>query len=130
MRSLPLLMLSLLLAGPALAKLPPPTDAEKSATALAASKTAWSDKVAAYQLCKAIDRTVDSYRVQTKAAGKEAPPPSTAATPACTDPGPYVAPEVAQGARPQEASGAHSPPATALGPPSSTATEAQLKAKK
>ena len=43
--------------------------------------------------------------------------------PACTDPGPFVAP--AASAPPLEAAGAHSPPKTANAPPSSKATAAE-----
>jgi hypothetical protein len=73
----------------ALAKLPPPTDEQKAKADEAKAKTAWSDKVAAYQLCKAQDRTASHYYNDMKAKGKEAKP--AAALPACMDPGPYVA---------------------------------------
>src|SRR5207247_9747000 len=89
------------------------------------AKTAWTDKVAAYQLCKAMDRTAESYFKSAKSAGKETHAP--VATPACADPGPYVS---ASAAKPLEASGAHSPPATATSPPSSKATQAQLQGTK
>jgi hypothetical protein len=104
---------------PAHAKLPPPSDEAKAKAAEAAAKGAWSDKVGAYKLCRAMDRTAESYRHHMKATGKETPAPTE--TPACVDPGPYVA----VAAPPLEASGAHSPPATATAPPSSKATSAQ-----
>ena len=39
--------------GAALAKLPPQSDEAKAKAAETAAKTAWSDKVASFQLCKA-----------------------------------------------------------------------------
>jgi len=105
------LLLTALMAAPVCAKLPPPSDADKAKAAEAAAKTAWSDKVAAFQLCRAMDRSVEYYRKSAKAAGREAPAPI--ATPACTDPGAFVPPP------PLEASGAHSPATTATAPPSS-----------
>jgi hypothetical protein len=106
-----------LLALPALAKLPAPSDDAKAKAAEAAAKGAWGDKVAAFQLCRAMDRTVDSYRQHAKAAGKDAP--AQTETPPCADPGPFVAP-------PLEAAGAHSPATTATAPPSSQAPAAEL----
>jgi hypothetical protein len=107
---------------PAFAALPPAPEAAKDQAKEAAAKSAWSDKVAAYQLCLSMDRTVDSYRKARKAAGEAVPQPTQ--TPPCTDPGPYV-PTIAQ--KPLEASGAHSPADTAVAPPSSNATAAQLQ---
>jgi len=80
-----------LLAVPAGAKLPAPSDDAKAKTAAAAVRTAWSDNVAAYQLCRAMDRSAARYRDGMKAASKEAP--AAVETPACVDPGPFVAPE-------------------------------------
>ncbi len=105
---------------PVFAKLPPPTEEDKAKAAEAAAKTAWSDKVAQYKLCVAMDRTAEAYRNSTKAAGKPVPTPLP--TPPCTDPGPYVS--LAE--KPLEASGAHSPPATAASPPSTSATAAEI----
>jgi len=118
------LLLTALMAAPVCAKLPPPSDADKAKAAEAAAKTAWSDKVAAFQLCRAMDRSVEYYRKSAKAAGQEAPAPI--ATPACTDPGAFVPPP------PLEASGAHSPPTTATAPPSTkdAAAEQQGQPKK
>jgi len=105
------------------AKLPPPSDEAKAKAAEASAKGAWSDKVAAYHLCQAMDKVADNYRKAAKSSGKDAP--STVATPACTDPGPFAAPTpVAQ--KPLEASGAHSPAGNATSPPSTNATSAQL----
>ncbi len=80
-------------AAPASAKLPAPSDEAKAKTAATAAKTAWTDKVGGYQLCQAMNRSADHYRKSAKAAGKEAPAPVD--TPACADPGPFVAAVVA-----------------------------------
>ena len=118
------LLLTALTAAPVCAKLPPLSEEAKAKAAEAAAKTAWSDKVAAFQLCRAMDRSVEHYRKSAKAAGQEAPAPT--ATPACTDPGAFVPPP------PLEASGAHSPPTTATAPPSTkdAAAEQQGQPKK
>lgn len=112
---------SAMLAGGAVqATLPAPPEAAKAQAAEAAAKSAWQDKVAAYQLYQSQDRVVEAYRKDLKGAGKPAPTPVPTA--ACADPGPFVAP-LAQ--KPLEASGAHSPPATATTPPSQKATAAE-----
>jgi hypothetical protein len=116
-----------LIGGVASATLPAPSDAVKAKAAETAAKSAWSDKVALYQLCLSQDRTAEAYRRAQKAAGKPVPAPVTA--PPCADPGPYVA-QAPASARPLEASGAHSPPETATAPPSSRATAAQINGKK
>jgi hypothetical protein len=108
----------------AFAKLPAPSDEAKAAAAATAAKTAWGDKVAAYQLCQTMDKVANGYR---KTAGKEAA--AAVATPACTDPGPFAAPAPAA-QKPLEAAGAHSPAATATSPPSVNATSGQLAPKK
>jgi hypothetical protein len=120
----------LLIAANAWAKLPAPNDEAKAKAAAAAAKTAWTDKVGTYQLCRAMDRTAEYYRKAAKAAGKEAP--AAVETPACADPGPFVAPVAAGAAStapPLEAAGAHSPTKTATAPPSSNATAAELQGK-
>jgi len=101
------------LAATASAKLPPPSDEAKAKAAEAAAKTAHGNKVADYQLCKSMDKVAATYLADAKRAGKDVKP---TATPACTDPGAFVytPPE----AKPLEAAGAHSPPATAATPPS------------
>jgi hypothetical protein len=104
---------------PAGAKLPSPTDEDKAKTAEAAAKAAWTDKLGAYQLCLAMDRTADMYRKSASAAGKPAPAP--VATPPCVNPGPY-----ASASKPLEAAGAHSPPGTSVSPPSTKATAAEI----
>jgi hypothetical protein len=75
-----------------LAKLPPPSDDAKAKAAETAAKTAWSDKVAAFKLCQAMDRAAASYRNSAKAATPAID------TPPCADPGPYVAPVAAAAA--------------------------------
>ena len=113
------LTLAALLAAPAFAKLPAPSDEAKAKTAAAAAKTAWADKTGGYQLCQAMNRVADGYRNSAKAVNKDVP--AAIETPACSDPGPFVAPP------PLEASGAHSPPTMAVSPPSSKATAAELQ---
>lgn len=113
-----------LLALPAHAKLPPPTDAEKATAAESAAKSAWADKVGLYQLCLSQDRTVAAYRKSAATAGQSIAVPN--ATPACSDPGAYVSSAAAE-AKPLEASGAHSPPTMSTSPPSSKATAAEIK---
>ena len=107
------------------ATLPPPPEAAKATAAEAAAKTAWSDKVAAYQLCLTQDRVADTYRKDVKGSGKAAPTPVSTA--ACQDPGPFVSP-LAQ--KPLESSGAHSPPGNAHSPPSTNATAAETMGSK
>ena len=113
----------------AVAKLPPPTDEAKAKSVEAAAKGAWADKVGAYQLCVAGDRVADAYRRNVKASGKEIPAP--AATAPCADPGPFQAtPVTPESSKPLEASGAHSPPGTAVSPPSTKATANEIANKK
>ena len=112
-----------LLSAPAFAKMPAPSDEAKAKAAAAAAKTAWTDKVGGYQLCRAMERTAERYRSGAKATGKDAP--AAVETPACADPGPFVAPVVA--APPLEASGAHSPATMAVSPPGSKATAAEIQ---
>lgn len=114
-----------LAAGAAVAKLPPLTDDAKQKAAEAANKTSWSDKVAAYKLCQSMERVAATYRTRAQAAGKAAS--AADQTPACSDPGPYVATEVTPTAsKPLEAAGAHSPPGMATTPPSNNATSAEM----
>ncbi|MDM0044828.1 hypothetical protein QTH91_10065 [Variovorax dokdonensis] len=116
--TLALLVLSLA-AAHASAKLPPPSDEAKAKAAETAAKTAWGDKVAAYQLCEAQNKVAAAYLEKARANGKTLQPTST---PACTDPGPLEA-------KPLEAAGAHSPPQTAASPPSTTQPAAPAGAK-
>ncbi|MBO9649028.1 MAG: hypothetical protein J7605_10985 [Variovorax sp.] len=102
----------------AFAKLPAPaaTPDAKLKAAETAQKTAWSAKVDTFQLCQAQERVAAHVRDGLVAAGKPVPTPTP--TPPCTDPGPFAfAPP--EEPKPIEASGAHSPAATAANPPSS-----------
>ena len=115
------LSLAFALVGVALAKLPPPSEEAQAKAAEAAAKSAWGGKVAAYQLCQSQERVAARYFAEMKQAGKEVSPAGS--TPACADPGPYVA---SAASPPLEAAGAHSPAATAVAPPSSKATAAEI----
>ena len=110
------LIAAALLVAPALAALPALSDEAKARAAEAAAKTVWSGNVDNYLLCKAQDRVAERYRASAAAAGK--PVPTATATPPCTDPGPFVYAPPQPEAKPLEAAGAHSPPATAASPPS------------
>jgi hypothetical protein len=114
--ALPALALALAAAGAA-AKLPPPSDEAKAKAAETAAKTAWNEKVAAFQLCKSMDRVAAAYQDGAKKAGKAVPSP--VATAACADPGPFEFKPPAD-KPPIEQAGAHSPPPTATQPPSTT----------
>jgi hypothetical protein len=115
----------LALAAPlASAKLPPLSPEAQVKADEAKAKAAWADKVAAFQLCRAIDRVADGYMKSAKASGKPAAEP--VATPPCTDPGPFVAPAAAS-APPIEAAGAHSPATAATAPPNTNTPQAELQ---
>ena len=104
----------------AYAKLPPPSPEAKLKADEAKLKTAWSDKVGAYQLCKAQDRAAANYLKTAKTAGKDLNVPASASP--CADPGPYVPPP------PIEAAGAHSPSTTTVAPPNTTQPAAATQA--
>jgi hypothetical protein len=70
-----------------LAKLPPLSDDAKAKGAEAAAKAAHGDKLASFQLCKAMDRVAALYLGEVKKAGKDVKP---TATPACADPGAFA----------------------------------------
>ncbi len=74
---------------PAFAKLPATSDEAKAKAAEAAAKTAHAGKVDSYKLCLAMDRVAAGYQAAAKKAGKPASAPTE--TPACADPGPFVA---------------------------------------
>ena len=120
-----LLITSVLLAASALAmaKLPPPSPEAKAKADEAAAKAAWAGKVDSYQLCQAQDRVAASYVKTVQAAGKETKPAT--ATPPCADPGAFAY-IPAEAPKPLEASGAHSPAATATSPPSSKVPDAVM----
>jgi hypothetical protein len=117
MKRFALLLSCALGCGAAVAKLPALSDDAKAKAAEAAAKTAHADKVGAYQLCKSMDRVAAEYFAESKQAGREVKPAAT--TPPCTDPGQFALTPPA--AKPLEAAGAHSPPGTAVSPPTTTA---------
>jgi hypothetical protein len=90
MKRITLLVACAMTTGLALAKLPALSDDAKAKAAEAAAKTAHSDKVAAFQLCKSMNRTAAYYYAEAKKANKEPKPPT--ATPDCVDPGAFVYP--------------------------------------
>ncbi len=96
---------------PAWAKLPALNDDAKAKAAEAAAKTAHGNKVADFQLCKAMDKTATKYYASMKAASKETKPPSE--TPACADPGPFVMPAPAGAPAAAAPAAAPAPAATA-----------------
>jgi hypothetical protein len=68
----------------AYAKLPPPSDEAKAKADETKNKGAWTDKVAAYQLCEAQNRIAARYLQE-----KHKPKP-TVEVPPCQNPGTYV----------------------------------------
>ncbi len=82
------------------AKLPAPTPEQQAAAALNAAKAAHAGKVDAYTLCLSQTRVAESYIKEQKAAGKTYTPD---ATPACTNPGPFVPPAATPAAAPSQA---------------------------
>ena len=83
-----LALAALLATGPALAKLPAPSDEAKAKAAEAAAKTAHAGKVDSYKLCLSMDKVAAGYQAAAKKAGKAASAPTD--TPACADPGAFV----------------------------------------
>lgn len=75
--------------GAALAKLPPPSEEAKAKAEEAKAKAAHGGKVDAYKLCLAMNNVAERYAKEQKAKGNTVKP---AATPACQDPGPFMAP--------------------------------------
>ena len=116
------LIITAALAAPAFAKLPPPSDEAKAKAAETAAKTAWSDKVGAYQLCQAMNRAAEHYRKTAASTGQQAP--AAVETPACADPGAYAPPAASA---PLQSAGAHSPATMATSPPNSKATAAEVQ---
>jgi hypothetical protein len=123
-----LVSLALLTGTLAQAKLPAPSDEAKAKADEAKAKTAWTDKVAAYQLCKSQDRVASVYFAEAKKAGHAASAPTE--TPTCADPGPFAYVPPGEAKPPLEASGAHSPARTATQPPSSNQPAAGQTPKK
>lgn len=80
------------MAGAAYAKLPPPSDEAKAKADEAKAKTAHGGKVAAYKLCLTQNKVAERHVREQKAKGVTMKP---ADTPACQDPGPFMAPAAA-----------------------------------
>jgi hypothetical protein len=112
MNRLLIALLGMSLAGAAYAKLPAPSLEAQAKAEEAKQKTAWSDKVAAYQLCQAQDRVAASYR-KTKGAQPKADA-APAAAPAASDAAPGGA--AMAGAAPATAQAAAPAPAAAAAP--------------
>ena len=87
----------------AFATLPPLTPEAQAAADLAKAKTAYGDKVGAYQLCQAQHRVADRFRVA-----------GTAAPAACVAPPPFVPPVVAAAATPAAPAASATPAAPAV----------------
>ena len=123
--SLATLVLASLFSVSAMAKLPAPSDEAKAKAAEAAAKTAHGNKVADFQLCKSREKVAAHYYKTAKASGKPTNPP--VATPACADPGPFVAAAPAAPAAVAAAPAAAAKPAT---PGAAPAPAAAAPAKK
>ena len=85
-------LFALAMAAAAVAKLPAPTPEEKATLTLNAAKAAHAAKVSDYTLCLSQNKVAEAYLREQKAAGKTYTPEST---PACVNPGPFVAPAAA-----------------------------------
>lgn len=79
------MMLGMMVAGAAVARLPPLSEEAVAKAAQAKAKASWSSKVDAYKLCLSQDKVVARYRQE-----KNITAPPAEVTPPCTDPGPYV----------------------------------------
>ncbi len=77
------------MAGAAYAKLPPPSEEAKAKAAEAGAKAAHGGKVDAYKLCLSMNKVAERHIKEQKAKGVTMKP---ADTPACQDPGPFMAP--------------------------------------
>jgi hypothetical protein len=77
-------LFGMLMAGFALAKLPPASEEAKAKAAAVKDKGNWSSKVADYQLCMTQDRIAAAY-LKSKGGSK-----TQTATPPCQSPGAYV----------------------------------------
>ncbi len=117
--SLATLVLASLFSVSAMAKLPAPSDEAKAKAAEAAAKTAHGNKVADFQLCKSREKVAAHYYKTAKASGKPTNPP--VATPACADPGPFVAAAPAAPAAVAAAPAAAAKPAVPGAAPAPTA---------
>lgn len=126
--SLATLVLASLFSVSAMAKLPAPSDEAKAKAAEAAAKTAHGNKVADFQLCKSREKVAAHYYKTAKASGKPTSPP--VATPACADPGPFVAAAPAAPAAPAAVAAAPAAAAKPAAPGAAPAPAAPAPAKK
>lgn len=81
-------LLLALLAGTAWSRLPPASPAAQAKAEEAHGIAVHADKVAAYQLCEAMDRVAAGWFAAAKKAGRTVAPPVP--TPACVDPGAFT----------------------------------------
>ena len=123
MKKLLISLLATSISSVVLAKLPAPSDEAKAKAAEIAAKTAWSGKVDIYLLCKSQDKVAASYYKTAMGTGKDIKP--AVPTPPCADPGAFAYVPV-EAAKPLEAAGAHSPPATAASPPNPQVPDAVI----
>jgi hypothetical protein len=107
MRKILFMMAAIVVAAQVLAKLPAPTEEAKTKAVETKAKAVWSDKVAAYQLCKSQDKIAAQYL---KAKSQDAKP--AMATVPCQEPGPYVSPAMVSGVTSVTATSASLPVAT------------------
>jgi len=121
--SLATLVLASLFSVAAMAKLPAPSDEAKAKAEEAAAKTAHGNKVADFQLCKSREKVAAHYYKTAKASGKPTNPP--VATPACADPGPFVAAAPAAPAAVAAAPAAAAKPAAGAAPAPAAAAPAK-----
>ncbi|MEY4524408.1 MAG: hypothetical protein RIR27_1484 [Pseudomonadota bacterium] len=84
MKKIIALMLCTVASASVFATLPPLTPEAKAADDLAKAKTAYAGRVGNFQLCQAMNKVADQYRV-----------PGTPAPAACVAPPPFVAPGAA-----------------------------------
>jgi hypothetical protein len=124
------LVLALLAASSALAKLPTPvlSDEAKAKAAEAAAKTAHGTQVANFQLCRSMDGVAAAYFAKAKQSGKAVK--EATKTDACAEPAPFVytppAPAVPAAAAP---GGAAAPAAAAAATPGGAAAAVATAAK-
>jgi hypothetical protein len=90
MKKITFALMALAVSGAVFAKLPPPPPEAQAAADAAKHKTAWADKVAAYQLCLSQDKVAKQYFKVKNPGGKP-----SGEIPSCADPGPYVAAQAA-----------------------------------
>jgi hypothetical protein len=85
MKKITFALMTLAVSGAVFAKLPPAPPEAQAAADAAKHKTAWADKVAAYQLCQSQDKVAKFYFKTKNPSGK-----ASGEIANCADPGPYV----------------------------------------